>query len=743
MIYTHIAAGGLKLGSRLQSLEWVRTNGEEVLAYYTLPSNLTNVQEYTLHPSILDGALQAAIAFHDVTGGLRLPFVLDSLCFASIPAHQGYIHSKKVISGTLIRYSIQIRDEQGHVYVELEGLSARAIDAEVEDKVLAVPMTENLVQNAEGDELIKQSLKQDLILVASEVLKLSPASFDIQKSLSSYGFDSISFTQFANRLKQRYDFSVTPALFFEYPTIETFMAYLWNSYSHELLDYYSALNKKSVIAVKSHEPKMGQRFREAGHSKGTDVAIIGLAGKFPGSEDLASLWNHLIAQEDLITEIPSERFDWRQYQIPKWGGFLSDVDKFDPEFFSISPREAELMDPQQRLFLQIVWQAIENSGYAPEELSKHKTGLFVGASTQDYFELLCQTDNIEAHTTTGFAHSILANRVSYLLNLTGPSEAVDTACSSSIVALHRAVRAIQDGDCELAIAGGVNALLTPTLFRTFTQAGMLSPDGRCKSFDQSANGYVRGEGVGAIVLKPLHRAVEDGDTIYGVVRGIAVNHGGHVNTLTAPNPMSQAQLIVEAYEQSNIDPSTVTYIEAHGTGTSLGDPIEMNGLKRAFRDLADKKGLTLAQQYCGVGSVKANFGHLEAAAGIAGVIKVLLMLKHKQIPGQANFKHQNPYIELEKSPFYIVSKTQKWLSSTVRRAGVSSFGFGGANAHVLLEEGPDNPSVSLQSKPYYLLNALCKASYVVNSTHKRSACFFRRSFRFTPGSHRLYLKCRA
>ncbi|MCK5664908.1 MAG: type I polyketide synthase, partial [Thiotrichaceae bacterium] len=353
------------------------------------------------------------------------------------------------------------------------------------------------------------------------------------------------------------------------------------------------------------------------------------------------------------------------------------------------------MDPQQRLFLETVWKTIEDAGYKASDLSGTKTGVFVGVSTADYNELLIKnTIDIEAYTAIGTVFSILANRVSYLLNLHGPSEPIDTACSSSLITIHRAVEAIHSGACSMAIAGGVNVILTPSLTLSFSKAGMLSKDGRCKTFDKQANGYVRGEGVGAVLLKPLNQAQADGDTIYAVIKGTAENHGGHATSLTAPNPNAQTQLLINAYEKAQIEPNTVSYIEAHGTGTSLGDPIEINALKNAFTELYKKYGISLTDKAsCGIGSVKTNIGHLEAAAGIAGLFKVLLALKHKTLPGLLHFKELNPYINLQNSPFYIVDKTRPWTPLTdnngqiiPRRAGVSSFGFGGANAHIVLEE---------------------------------------------------------
>ncbi len=371
---------------------------------------------------------------------------------------------------------------------------------------------------------------------------------------------------------------------------------------------------------------------------------------------------------------------------------------FDAAFFRISPREADVMDPQQRLLLEEIWHTLEDAGYPPSAISGSQTGVFMGVCNDDYNDLLlAHNARQDAYVSTGSYFSILANRISYLLNLHGPSVAIDTACSSSLIAMHHAIQAFQSGDCSLAFVGGVNLCLTPKRYCSFSHAGMLSPDGRCKTFDARANGYVRGEGVGVVLLKPLAQAVADGDHIYGVIKSTAVNHGGFANSLTAPNPNAQAELLVTAYERAQIDPATVTDPEAHGTGTSLGDPIEINGIKKAFEQLYarwNRPPATLA--HCHIGSVKTHIGHLESAAGIAGVIKVLLAMQHHTLPANLHFQKLNPYIQLEGSPFSIVSESQTWgrlqdeqQQSIPRRAGVSSFGFGGANAHVVLEEYED------------------------------------------------------
>ncbi|MFC1851060.1 SDR family NAD(P)-dependent oxidoreductase, partial [candidate division CSSED10-310 bacterium] len=567
--------------------------------------------------------------------------------------------------------------------------------------------------------LLYNKVKLMLVQNVSKLLKVSSQDVDTEAELSEYGFDSITLTEFANRLNEKYKLELTPTLFFEYPTIDSF--------AQNLIEEHQALfaakfalktetkisgpvtleleispvvkNRHSRFAVALSAPKQNVFFSEP-------VAIVGLSGKFPQAEDIEEFWNNLQMGKHCITEIPEDRWDWKAfYGDPlkdtnktnvKWGGFIDGVGNFDPLFFGISPREAELMDPQQRLLMLYVWKAIEDAGYSAKSLSGTQTAIFVGTGGSGYSDLISRANvSIEGYTSTGIVPSVGPNRMSYFLNIHGPSEPIETACSSSLVAVHRAVEALQSGSCDMAIAGGVNTIITPYAYISFSKAGMLCKDGKCKTFSDKADGYVRGEGVGMLFLKKLSAAKQSRDHIYGVIRGTAENHGGRANSLTAPNPKAQADLLKSAYTRAGVDPRTIGYIEAHGTGTKLGDPIEIEALKAAFKELYHTTGAPaeVTEAHCGLGSVKTNIGHLELAAGIAGVIKVLLQLKHKTLVKSLHCDTVNPYIKLEKSPFYIVTETQEWRTlqdssghELPRRAGVSSFGFGGANAHVVIEE---------------------------------------------------------
>ena len=392
-----------------------------------------------------------------------------------------------------------------------------------------------------------------------------------------------------------------------------------------------------------------------------------------------------------MTEVSADRWGAQAFAGPgvdnpaaRRAGFLDQVDQFDAEFFSISPRESARMDPQQRLLLEVAWEAMEDAGQVPEALAGSRTGVFVGISTNEYGLLqFGDLAHVDPYTGTGSALSIAANRLSYVHDFRGPSMAIDTACSSSLVAIHLACRSLSDGDCTLALAGGVNVILSPKLSVNFFQAGVMAADGRCKTFDAKADGYVRGEGAGVVVLKPLNQALADGDPIYSVIRGSATNQDGRTNGLMAPSPQSQEAVLTEAYQRAELSPGLVQYVEAHGTGTSLGDAIEAKALGAV---LAEGRA---GDSTCLIGSVKTNIGHLEAAAGVAGLIKVALAMRQRMIPPSLNFTEPNPNIPFDRLPLRVAQNLTAWPENGGRAlAGVSSFGFGGANAHVVLAEAP-------------------------------------------------------
>lgn len=595
-------------------------------------------------------------------------------------------------------------------------------------------------QSADTEGIVYKQLINELVESVASLLKMEITEVDTNKSFNEFGFDSVTFTAFSRFINSKYEIDVTPAVFYENTNLNSLAGFLFQENKVKLISLLENKDQVENITIHKEDETIKtpvSRFTEQEDYEkdfsienrllsNEPVAIIGMSGIMPQSDTLEEFWKNLLEGKDLISEIPEERWNWKDYYGDpqtevnktniKWGGFVNHLDKFDAGFFGISPREAELMDPQQRIFLQIVWKTIEDAGYRVSDLTASKTGLFVGATNSGYSELLEKNKvEVQAYTSTGNTLSILSNRISYILDWCGPSMTVDTACSSSLVAIHLAMEAIMKGDCEIAVAGGVSTILVPEIYISFNKAGMLSLDGRCKTFDKRANGYVRGEGAGAILLKPLSKALKDGDNIYAVIRSSSVNHGGRANSLTAPNPNAQAELILSAWRKTGIDPKTITYIEAHGTGTNLGDPVEINGLKKAFKELYGDYGYgTPEKVQCGVGSVKSNIGHLETAAGIAGLFKVVLGMKNNKIPANMNFEELNPYIRLEESPFYIVNKTVEWDTPKdeagqplPKRAGVSSFGFGGANAHVVLEEykAPSRHNNRITGQSIFVLSA--------------------------------------
>ncbi|AFY75730.1 polyketide synthase family protein [Pleurocapsa sp. PCC 7327] len=445
------------------------------------------------------------------------------------------------------------------------------------------------------------------------------------------------------------------------------------------------------------------------------IAIVGIGCRFPGAENPEAFWQLLRNGVDAISEVPSDRWDIDEFYAPqpatpgkmntRWGGFLDRVDRFDPGFFGISPREAEHMDPQQRLVLEVAWETLENAGIVPETLAGSQTGVFVGITNADYHKLLYKdSSQLGAYSATGTTPCIAANRLSYALNLRGPSIAIDTACSSSLVAVHLACQSLWNGESNLCLAGGANLMLSPEPTITCSQAQMMAADGRCKTFDASADGYVRGEGCGIIALKRLEDALRDGDNILALIRSSAVNQDGTSNGLTAPNGPSQQAVIRQALKQARVAPAQISYLEAHGTGTSLGDPIEVKSLKAVLME--DRS----PDRSCWIASVKTNIGHLEGAAGIASLIKVVLQLQHREIAPHLHLKQLNPYISLEGTPFVIPSECQPWSCSGSRLAGVSAFSFGGTNCHAILEEAPLQTPVSSEvDRPRHLLTLSAKS----------------------------------
>jgi len=453
---------------------------------------------------------------------------------------------------------------------------------------------------------------------------------------------------------------------------------------------YKALIGNALIKIENLESQL----KTIENQKKEPIAIIGMSCRFPGGANSpGEFWEILSQGVDTITQVPQDRWDINDYYDPNPdapgkiistnGGFISQVDSFDAGFFGISPREAESLDPQQRLLLEVSWEAIERANIHPDNLLDSQTGVFIGICGSDYSKQLANSGTPKAYWGTGNALSTAAGRLSYQLGLTGPCLSVDTACSSSLVSVHLACQSLRNLESELALAGGVGLLLSPDSSIVFSDAKMLSPDGRCKTFDAEANGYVRSEGCGMILLKRLSDAVAHGDTVLAVIRGSAVNQDGASGGLTVPNGPSQEVVIRQALENGGVDPASISYIEAHGTGTSLGDPIEVGAIGAVFGKSHSQKQPVI------IGSAKSNIGHSEGAAGIAGLMKVVLQLQHHKIAPSLHFNQPNPYINWEQLPVQVATKLTSWPTNGKSCiAGVSSFAFSGTNAHLVLEEAP-------------------------------------------------------
>lgn len=541
-------------------------------------------------------------------------------------------------------------------------------------------------------DLVKQYLKELL----HHVLKIKISDCDYKANFSEYGVDSLRVIELTRELEK--DFGLlSKTLFFEYHTIEELSHYLMNEHAVTLTQLFGTEKPKEVevripVIEKKIKPLLTKPKVE---NIATNIAIIGVTGQYPQANDLTVFWENLASGKDCITEIPAERWSDNLTYREKakayglWGGFIQDMDKFDPLFFNISPREAEHMDPQERLFLQCAWNALEDAGYTRTNIGP-SVGVFVGVMYEEY-QLYGVSNTLNGNAMAlGSGTSSIANRVSYYCNFTGPSIAINTMCSSSLTAVHLACQSIRQGECAVALAGGVNLSVHPNKYILLGQHNFMSSKGRCESFGKGGDGYVPSEGVGCLVLKPLAKAVADKDYIYGVIKATAINHGGKTNGYTVPNPNAQFEVVANALREANIPVQAISYIEAHGTGTALGDPIEINGLATAFKQHTNEI------QYCRIGSVKSNIGHCESAAGVAAITKVLLQMQKKKLVPSLHALEQNANIDFTTSPFKLQQTLEDWNCPRIDIAGesveypliagISAFGAGGSNAHVIIEE---------------------------------------------------------
>ena len=699
--------------------------------------------KYMFHPALLDGAVVCASAMLPASdgggsgsGNLYLPLLYQS--FRAKALIRGSCTARIAVSSVKMRndlcsFSVDFLDADGRKVAELKELVLKAVRSPeliTQQRAAAAPSAPPRAQS--GTVPVTQAApaygSKDLLALAGTFVsaaiaqRLGVDGSEINATAGYYemGMDSAGLLELVRHIEDKLGLSLPPTLLFEHVTVADLAGYLVEHHAAEVAALGSgtpmvvqhampAAPAPVQIPVRKLSPPVATSELSPPAASGEDIAIIGMAGRFPKSQDIRELWSNLLDGVDCVTEIPPQRWDWHVLDgvqsasggaCSRWGGFIDDAECFDALFFRVPPRAAVNLDPQERLFLETSWEAIEDAGYTPATLvqahgpnKRRRVGVYAGVMHNE--NLVLQTQRLVSGElqVLALSNGAIANRVSYICNFHGPSMVVDTLCSSSLSAAHLAINSLRAGESEVALAGGVNLSLHPGKYLSFALAGMHSSDGRCRTFGKGGDGYVPAEGVGVVVLKLLQRAEADGDHIYAVIKGSSINHVGSVSGITVPSPVAQADLIANCLEETGIDPRTISYVEAHGTGTSLGDPIEVEGLTRAWRRY------TQDVHFCAIGSIKSNMGHAESAAGVSGLIKVALQLQHRTLVTSLHSEDPNPYIDWQRSPFIIQRTTAPWPAPSriengveialPRRAAVSSFGAAGSNAHLILEEYQD------------------------------------------------------
>ena len=758
-LYAEFGRLGIGYGPSFRNLERACFNEREAIARFAMDAGSDREQaSQGLRPGVLDALLQLSAVFGlEGCAVAWLPVSIEELEVSGPLPADGWVYVQRIESegsSGVRRFHGAIADAAGRVLLKLKDLCLREAPTELPDRQsqdCAVGV--NGAREVQGDDelpvggngshpvqskapdagrgLPGEKARDSLFPIAASYLEAVFARrlgrtgrFDWESNFERIGVDSVSVLELVRTLEETFG-ALAKTLLFEYNSISKLASFFIENHRATLENILGmkgrnlAADGSSLFGPPARKadagsqqsgvsPKMGQSWevRSPPHpASPQEIAIVGLGLRFPGARTPDELWANLAGARSSITEIPPRRWDHRRYPQAgagekggaRWGGFIDGVDKFDAAFFGISPREAEQMDPQERLFLEVAWETIEDAGYTRRRLSAAawdgtsggNVGVFVGVMYGAY--QLYGSEAIDEDSPGPISpYWSVANRISYFCDFHGPSLAVDTACASSLTAIHLACESLRRNECQAALAGGVTLMVHPRQFLTLASMKMLSRDERCRAFGEGADGFVPGEGAGCVLLRPLADAIRDGDRIYGVIKGSSINAGGKTSGYTVPDPVSQGNVIAAAWRRAGVEPGTVTCIEAHGTGTTLGDPIEVRGLARAFGTSADKAGS------CALGSVKSNLGHLQAAAGIASLAKVLLQLQHGQLAPTLNAEPANPLIDFQGSPFYLVKELQPWTrlgspdsaagAELPLRAGLSSFGVGGANAHVVVEE---------------------------------------------------------
>ncbi|KWX88444.1 hypothetical protein AMQ83_06715 [Paenibacillus riograndensis] len=725
-VYSQFEQREMKYGPYFRNILEIWGNTGQSLAEIKIPDiALPELTFCNISPSLLDAALQSIAGITGMSDGFSynqtlVPFSVRNITIRKSAEAQMLAHVLKVAENL---YDVTLCDLSGNVYVYMENVELRAAlylqpptkregNVDMKVQISAAPPATVVKEKLEAQLSIEDlRLRAETVIrkSLSSVLHIDESEFDHDMPYIDFGVDSVLSIEIINRINEQLRISLRSVDLFNYGSIRQLSNHLVKEYATEINGTLNHSKPAPSLEPQNKNLKGEQSVSTTSSIEipetSTDIAIIGISGRFPGADSVHEFWDNISKGVNSVKVV--SRWNEQDYydedpqktdkSYSKWMGQLANTDQFDPLFFSISPKEAAMMDPQQRIFLMEAWRAIEDAGYSISALDNQKCGVFVGCGSGDYMDLMKEQGVVpSAYAFMGNDESILPARISYFLNLKGPSIAVNTACSSSLVALHLACESIRCGTSDMALAGGISVLNTPRVHVLSSRAGMLSTDGQCKAFDNQANGFVPSEGVGVVLLKPLKAALVEGDHIYGVIKGSGINQDGKTNGLTAPSAPSQTALELDIYKQFGIDPSDIQYVEAHGTGTKLGDPIEIAALTDAFRKFTDQKG------YCAIGSVKSNIGHSLPAAGIAGLIKVLLSLKHRKLAPTILVEKENEHIDFANSPFFVNRRLSNWnpIPGKPRLAAISSFGFSGTNAHVVIEESPVVVNNPISKHPY-------------------------------------------
>lgn len=703
-IYRSFTAEGIDYGTAFRSLAQV-VRGDEAATALLGANDLSRTPELAF-ASALDAALQLPSVFvgplADGSADSHVPAAIEYL---RIEPGNAPVRTARIRRSGEHSFDVALFGDQDRLLAEIAGLRVAVLANPLAERTggpAATPArATQAVGQADAEDELGAVVLAHLIGVVAAVLETPADQIHPSWTFTDLGVDSVNGFRIVDELNQHYGADIKSTVLFDYPTAEQLRDYLLD---HDEVVATAQTLLPAAAPESQPEPVGAERSEDveptphtspspaAGASAPEPIAIIGMSGRFPGASDVDEFWQLLLAGRSAIGEVPLDRWDATALHttdpgdlsgsVSKWGGFMDGVDRFDAEFFNITGYEGRWMDPQQRLMLTEAWRALDDAGYAQHNPHRERTGVFVGCCPGDYQDLILGSGvPLEPQSFWGTSPAVTSARVAYSLDLGGPCASFDTACSSALTACYFACQSLWTGGCEMAVVGGVFLLLSPKFHLMAGHGGMLSPNGRCATFSADADGFVPSEAVGAVILKPLSKAQTDQDQILGVIRGIDIDQDGRTNGVTAPNPRAQAKLIGSVHERFGVDPSTVSYVETHGTGTPLGDAIEVGALTEAFTGHA-------AATRCGLGSVKTNIGHASAAAGVVGMIKLVQSLRHRTLPASLHLGEENPRIGFADTPFEVVSQVRRWDAEGPLRAGLSSFGFSGTNVHLVVEQAP-------------------------------------------------------